>query len=253
MSAGGALEVDRWRRPRATRTCTRSASALPVRLQVDAAHQRLVDQQRQGVVPESPLRRRGVDLDAVVEAEHPQRALALPDDRIEGREQGDGLDPPGDAGVARAGRPAASSPRPRPAGAHRCRRGRRSRPWHPPAADGSSRRCRARYRYRARGPRCAPARGSHRASAHRARAPPRAGRARRGRRPARTGARCVATSLPCIQSTSRAVFTSDQPHHGPARTLSSCSNWPDDRGPCSAISRRTKSIISACSTAHLPP
>ena len=58
-----------------------------------------------------PLRRRRVDLDAVVEAEHPQGAVALPHHGIERREQRRGLDAARDAGVAVQVRRAASSPR----------------------------------------------------------------------------------------------------------------------------------------------
>ena len=67
---------------------------LPVGLEVDPRPQRLVVQERQHVVAVHALRRRHVDLDPVVEAEQPRRPRALPDQRVERRQQRARAHPP---------------------------------------------------------------------------------------------------------------------------------------------------------------
>ena len=70
-------------------------------LEVDPADELVAEQERQHVVAVDPLRRRRVDLDAVVEAEQRRRPLAAPDDRVERRQQRPRRDPPRLAGVVR--------------------------------------------------------------------------------------------------------------------------------------------------------
>jgi len=58
-------------------------SAGPVALEVDPGGEVLAVQERQDVVAVHPLRRRDVDLDAVVEAEQPASPGPLPHQRVE--------------------------------------------------------------------------------------------------------------------------------------------------------------------------
>ena len=71
-----------------------------VGLQVDAPDEAVAEQVRQHVVAVDPLRRRRVDLDAVVEVEQPLVAVAVPDQRVERAEQRPGVDRPRHLGVA---------------------------------------------------------------------------------------------------------------------------------------------------------
>ena len=58
---------------------------LPVGLEIDARREAVAHQERQHVVAVDPLRRRNVDLDLIVEAEHRLRPLAFPQHGIERR------------------------------------------------------------------------------------------------------------------------------------------------------------------------
>ena len=69
------------------------AARLAVAPEVDARHQTVAQQERQHVVAVGPLVGRRVDLDPVAEAEQPLGARALPDQRVERRQQGARLDP----------------------------------------------------------------------------------------------------------------------------------------------------------------
>ena len=71
---------------------------LAIGLEVDPGDQRVAEQERQHVVA-TTLRRRRVDLDPVVEAEHPLGAVAEPDQRVERRQQRAGGHPSRPAGV----------------------------------------------------------------------------------------------------------------------------------------------------------
>src|SRR5436190_13306090 len=62
-------------------------SARTVRLQVDARHELVTEEEREDVVAVHAVDRRDVDLDAVVESEDAPRAAALPDQRVERRQQ----------------------------------------------------------------------------------------------------------------------------------------------------------------------
>ena len=74
------------------------APRRPVGLEVDARDDRLAEQERQHVIAVLALVGRRVDLDAVAEAEQPLGALAIPHQRVEGRDQRPRLDPPRPAG-----------------------------------------------------------------------------------------------------------------------------------------------------------
>ena len=62
-------------------------SLLPLRLQVEAAHDPVAAQEGEHVVAVPPLRRGLVDLDQVVEAEDPSGERPVPEQVVEGREQ----------------------------------------------------------------------------------------------------------------------------------------------------------------------
>src|SRR5690606_38505031 len=78
-----------------------------VGLEVDPGHEPVAEEEGQDVVAEPALVGRHVDLDAVVEAEEPLGAFALPHHRVEGAQQRARRDPPGAGGpgvqVDRAG------------------------------------------------------------------------------------------------------------------------------------------------------
>ena len=59
-----------------------------VRLWIEPAHELTVVEDRQRVVAVDPLVARRVDLQRVVEAEQPARAVPVPEERVEGRQQG---------------------------------------------------------------------------------------------------------------------------------------------------------------------
>jgi len=71
-----------------------------IRLEVDTAHEVVADEDGQGVVAEPALRRGRVDLDAVLEAEETLGPVAEPHHRIEGREDGGGVDAAGESRIA---------------------------------------------------------------------------------------------------------------------------------------------------------
>ena len=75
-------------------------TGLAVRLEVHPRHQRVAEQEGQHVVAMLALVRRGVDLDAVAQAEQPQGALAPPDQVVERRQQRRARNSPRDARVA---------------------------------------------------------------------------------------------------------------------------------------------------------
>ena len=66
---------------------------LAVGLEIDAGDEGLVQQEGQDIITVGPLRRGRVDLDPVAEAEQALRAVAQPDQRVEGGEQGLARDP----------------------------------------------------------------------------------------------------------------------------------------------------------------
>ena len=153
-------------------TCARVVTRLEMRgvdeqlrvgavgLEIDARHQPVAQQERQHVVAVLALGDRRVDLDAIEEVEDALGAVALPDQRVERRQQGARLDL---ARLARGGieigrlvpaldrRPAADRP-PRPA--------RRAAPWCRRRRGESSRAGRIRWRRPAPGPTGAAARAA---------------------------------------------------------------------------------------------
>ena len=142
--------------------CTRRRRAARSALRSTRAASRLAEKERQHVVAVLALVRRGVDLDAVAEAEQPLGARAMPHQRVEGREQRPRLDPPRPAGgglEVGGAAPALDLDRDQRARPRRARRAGRAPPS--PGA-GNSRADRARSRRRAPGrdrisPRCASA------------------------------------------------------------------------------------------------
>jgi len=64
---------------------------LPVEARLHATHETAADKDRQHVVPVLPLRLRDVHLEAVVEIEERLRAVAVVDQAIERREEGDAI------------------------------------------------------------------------------------------------------------------------------------------------------------------
>ena len=68
-------------------------AGLAVGLEVDPGDEAAVVEEREHVVAVHPLRRRDVDLDAVVEVEEPQGAVPLPHHRVERRQQRRGPHP----------------------------------------------------------------------------------------------------------------------------------------------------------------
>ena len=76
------------------------STALAVRLQVEPGDQPVAEQEGEDIIAVLALFGRSVNLDPVVEVEEPQRAGALPDQRIERREKRAGGDATRPAGVA---------------------------------------------------------------------------------------------------------------------------------------------------------
>ena len=76
------------------------SSGLAVRLQVEPRHKPVAEQEREDIIAVLALFGRGINLDPVVEVEEPQRAGALPDERIERRQQRARRDASRLAGVA---------------------------------------------------------------------------------------------------------------------------------------------------------
>ena len=64
----------------------------PIGLEIDSADEIIAQEEGKNVVAVPAFRDRGVDLDPVMEPEYPLRPLSVPDDRVEGAEQGAGAD-----------------------------------------------------------------------------------------------------------------------------------------------------------------
>ena len=115
LSRSSSIQVA-WARKHARRT---------VGLEVDTPDELAVEQERQHVVAVDPLRLRGVDLDAVVEAEQALGAFAEPHQRVERAEQGPARRPGAASTPPGGATPACPSRRPRRGPAGRRRRARR--------------------------------------------------------------------------------------------------------------------------------
>src|SRR5271154_3594601 len=76
----------------AVRSADEEGARSAIGFQINARDQTIAQQERQNVVAELAIRRWRVDFDAVVEAEDSFGARTIPDQRVEGREQGARVD-----------------------------------------------------------------------------------------------------------------------------------------------------------------